>query len=146
MKDSSDLFLGKGWAFPPEFDKDRQTVRMVANTEDIAQSIRIIIGTIPGERLMFPKFGCGIRKFVFKSNDPTQMTMLKDTVYLALLYNEPRIKVENIEVHNTIQATTSNDIGPLNGKVYLNLSYTVIITNTRNNMVFPYYLMEGTNL
>ncbi len=146
MKDNTDLFLGKGWAFPPVFDKYSQTVHMVANEEDIKESIHIILGTIPGERLMFPQFGCGIRKFIFESNDPTQMTMLKDTVYLALLYNEPRIKVEDIEVHETINASNSEDIGRLNGKIYLHISYTVIITNTRNNMVYPYYLNEGTNL
>ncbi|MEQ3656386.1 MAG: GPW/gp25 family protein [Dokdonia sp.] len=146
MKDNDDLFLGKGWEFPPVFNAYSKTVGMVANEEDIEQSIRIIIGTIPGERLMFPQFGCGIRKFVFESNDPTQMTILKDTVYQALLYNEPRIKVRDIAVHESVPTGNQKEYGRLNGKIYLHISYTVIITNTRNNMVYPFYLEEGTNL
>jgi phage baseplate assembly protein W len=63
--------------------------------------------------------------------------MLKDAVYDALLYNEPRIKVETIEIKDETYDK---------GKILIHIYYTVIITNTRNNMVFPFYFKEGTNL
>ena len=137
MKDANDSFLGRGWAFPPEFNLEMGTVETVADEVDIKQSLEIILGTIPGERVMFPGFGCGIRSFVFESNDPTQISMLKDAIYDAILFNEPRIKLEKIEI------TYDNQ---LEGIVHIHIFYTVIITNTRSNMVFPFYFKEGTNL
>ncbi|MEI8113465.1 MAG: GPW/gp25 family protein [Bacteroidia bacterium] len=137
MKETKDSFLGKGWAFPPAFNNVLGTVEMVEDEEDIRQSVRIILGTIPGERIMFPSFGCGIRMFVFESNDPTHLSMLKDTIYDALLYNEPRIKLDRIDIVDDTQ---------MNGLLHIHILYTIIITNTRNNMVIPFYLSEGTNL
>jgi phage baseplate assembly protein W len=137
MKELKNSFLGKGWAFPPAFNDELGTVEMVEDEEDIRQSVRIILGTIPGERIMFPTFGCGIRMFVFESNDPTHLSMLKDTIYDALLYNEPRIKLDRVDIMDDTQ---------MNGLLRIHILYTIIITNTRNNMVIPFYLSEGTNL
>ncbi len=137
MKEKSDSFLGKGWAFPPEFNFEMGTTEIVEDEKDIKQSLQIILGTIPGERVMFPTFGCGIRKFVFESNDPTQISMLKDAIYDAILFNEPRIKLEKIDI---------KDDTPVYGLIHIHITYTVIITNTRSNMVYPFYFKEGTNL
>lgn len=137
MKQENKSFLGRGWAFPPAFNYERGTLETVENEEDIRESIHLILGTIPGERVMFPAFGCPIRKYVFESNDPTHLTMLKDAVYDALLYNEPRIKVETIEIKDETFEK---------GLILIHINYTVIITNTRSNMVFPFYFKEGTNL
>lgn len=137
MEDLDKSFLGNGWAFPPSFDKNKNMVEMVGGESDIDQSIRIILGTIPGERVMYPEFGCGINKFVFETRDVTYITMLKDTIYDALLFHEPRIKVE------TIKILENNE---LDGLLEIHIDYTVIITNSRNNMVYPYYLIEGTNI
>lgn len=137
MDKKNNSFLGQGWAFPPAFNYERGTTELVENENDIEESIRIILGTIPGERVMFPTFGCPIRKFVFESNSATQKTMLKDAVYDALLFNEPRIKVEKIDIKDDTEE---------HGTIYIHVLFTVIITNTRNNIVFPFYFKEGTNL
>jgi hypothetical protein len=137
MKDSSESFLGRGWAFPPAFNYEMGTLDVVADEEDIKQSLQIILGTIPGERVMFPTFGCAIRKFVFESYDPTHISMLKDSIYDAILFNEPRVKLEKIEIKDDTQ---------IYGLIHIHIYYTIIITNTRNNIVFPFYLKEGTNL
>ena len=63
--------------------------------------------------------------------------MLKDAVYDALLFNEPRITVGKIDIKDDNQS---------DGTIYIHVSYTVIITNTRNNIVYPFYFNEGTNL
>jgi phage baseplate assembly protein W len=137
MKEKNNSFLGQGWAFPPAFNFERGTTELVENEKDIKESIRIILGTIPGERVMFPTFGCPIQKFVFESDSATQKTMLKDVVYDALLFNEPRIKVDKIDIKDdTLE----------HGTIYIHVLYTVIITNTRNNIVYPFYFNEGTNL
>jgi phage baseplate assembly protein W len=137
MDKSEKSFLGKGWAFPPAFDIQTKYVRMVSEEEDIQQSIRIILGTVPGERIMNPKFGCGIIKHVFETTDATSITILKDLIYDAILYYEPRIKSEKIDI-----LTEKIEEGIL----LVHISYRIIITNTRSNMVYPFYATEGTNL
>ena len=86
---------------------------------------------------MDPKFGCDILGYVFESNDPTYLTLLKDTIYNSLLYYEPRIKVQEIRFGKE---------NFLEGILQIHISYTIIITNSRSNMVFPFYFKEGTNL
>ncbi len=137
MNENNNSFLGRGWAFPPAFSDETGIPEMVKDEEDIKQSLRIILGTIPGERVMNPNFGCRIRNFVFESDDPTHLTMLKDAIYDSLLFNEPRIKIGKIEI---------TDDTEIQGLIHVTVNYTTIITNTRNNMVFPFYLKEGTNL
>jgi hypothetical protein len=137
MEKERKSFLGTGWAFPPAFNFDRGIPELVEDGEDIKQSLRIIIGTIPGERIMFPTFGCSIHKFVFESNDPTHISILKDSIYDAILYNEPRIQLEKIEI--------TDDLADY-GKIHVHIFYTVIVTNTRSNIVYPFYFKEGTIL
>lgn len=145
MSDRDTAFLGKGWAFPPAFNKERNSLEMVEREEDIEQAIKIIIGTIPGERLMVPSFGCAIHKYVFETRDATHMTMLKDAVYDALLYHEPRIKDIKIEIRQGLQIGLK-EYQNQEGLINLHINYTIIITNSRSNMVLPYYLNEGTNI
>lgn len=137
MDDSSKTFLGKGWAFPPAFEMDSKWVEMVSGEQDIEQSIRIILGTLPTERVMDPKFGCDIISYVFETNDPTYLTLLRDTIRNSLLYYEPRIKVKEIKFGKEKM---------VEGILMIHIDYTVIITNSRTNMVYPFYFEEGTNL
>lgn len=130
-------FLGTGWSFPPVFDKANRHVRMVSDEEDIAESIRIILSTTPGERLMQPEFGCNLKKLVFEKIDSTLIAELNHLIYHALLDFEPRINFLNAEIINRDE---------LDGILHIQVNYSIIITNTRHNMVFPFYLLEGTNI
>lgn len=145
MKQKNNSFLGQGWAFPIKFNKEFGSVELAFDEEDIRQSIRIILGTIPGERALFPKFGCNIREYVFESNDVTHITILKDIIYDALLFFEPRIKVKKIDILDNPNNQGVVD-AHLNGRVDIHVEYTVIITNTRSNLVYPFHLTEGTNV
>ena len=137
MPDELNAFLGKGWAFPPSFNHFNHSVIMSSDVEDIEESIRIIINTFPGERIMQPEFGCYLKRLVFEKIDEELITKINDTVSKALLEFEPRIHFINIE-------TAGMDIDA--GKLLLRLHYSLIITNTRHNIVFPFYLNEGTNV
>jgi uncharacterized protein len=130
-------FLGTGWSFPPTFSQRGKHVKLSSEQEDIEKSVRIILSTIPGERLMRPEFGCGIGTFVFEKQDSAFINGLNHIINQALLNYEPRI--------NFIDAVVleRND---LDGVLHIQVNYSIIITNTRHNMVFPFYLLEGTNL
>jgi len=132
-------FLGTGWSFPPVFNKsaNAMSVEMVSNEQDINESLRILLGTAPGERLMYPTYGCGIKRMVFEKIDESMMTALKDTIARAVLFFEPRITLNSIDVDLTEQ---------FNGCVRFCLNYTVRTTNNRSNIVYPYYINEGSNV
>jgi phage baseplate assembly protein W len=130
-------FLGTGWSFPPVFNKSDHSVTMVSDINDIEESIRIILSTTPGERIMQPEFGCDLKRLVFEKIDSTLIASLDHLIYHALLNFEPRITFLSTEV------LEQNDG---NGLLHINIHYKVIITNSRHNIVFPYYLIEGTNV
>jgi phage baseplate assembly protein W len=129
-------FLGVGWKFPPQFDQGGRITRMVSEVDDIRESLRILLSTTPGERVMLPAYGCGLRSKMFESVDEAMITELKDLIERAILFFEPRITLEAVDV-------AIKDI--LEGRVEIDISYRIRTTNTRSNMVFPFYLLEATN-
>ena len=133
--DKYDGFLGKGWTFPPSFDLEEQTATMVAAEDDIRESLYILLSTIPGERVMLPEYGCLLHEHVFDLMGETLLTHLKGVIEHAILFFEPRIVVENILI-----AIVEN----AEGRLEIRLDYRIIQTNTRNNMVIPFYVREGT--
>jgi uncharacterized protein len=130
-------FLGTGWGFPPRFNKFMHTVEMVSDEEDIKESIRIILGTYPGERIMQPKFGCYMRDWSFENIDTELLMKINAEIKRALLNFEPRVIFIDSKV------VERDD---LNGFLLIEINYKIIITNTRHNIVYPFYIKEGTLL
>jgi phage baseplate assembly protein W len=131
--DPKRAFLGSGLAFPPAADS-RGAMAMVAYEEDIRQSIQIILATNPGERVMRPDFGAGLRDFVFEPADLSTSNRVKTRVQEALIDFEPRISVQNVDV--TIDPATKSTL-------FISITYAVRATNTVANLVYPFYLQEG---
>lgn len=130
-------FLGRGWSFPPRFDANTGDIHMVSEEEDIRQSLYILLTTIPGERVMWPLFGCDLFSQVFTRIDTTEETYLKGLITDAILHFEPRITLEEIFF---------NEDDQLEGRLNIHLTYIIRKTNSRSNMVFPFYLKEGTHI
>jgi Bacteriophage baseplate protein W len=137
MNHKKQSFLGTGWSFPVSFDKMDAAVQMVSDLEDISQSIRIILSTTPGERIMQPTFGCNLKSLVFERADSTLEPALNHLIYHALLNFEPRVIFHEATVIRS---------DPAGGILEISVQYSIITTNTRHNMVFPFYLTEGTNI
>lgn len=134
---SAATFLGTGWSFPPEFNRRFKDVKMVSEEEDIQESLRILLSTTPGERIMHPSYGCGLKSLVFEHIDESAVTAITDLVERAILFFEPRVTVEQVRVDIT---------GAANGVLMIHLAYTIRATNSRSNMVYPFYRLEGTNV
>jgi phage baseplate assembly protein W len=109
---------------------------MAEGEDDIRQSIRLILGIAPGERQMLPPFGCDLGQFVFGPVDTTVQTMVGTLVKRALLDYEPRINVEAVDV--TLENSSERSA------LRIEIDYFVRTTNRRYNLVYPYYLNEGT--
>lgn len=129
-------FLGKGWGFPPTFTSNENGgVAMVENEEDIRQSLEILLNTNLGERVMLPEYGCDLQSYLFKSISNTEINFLKELIRSAIINYEPRVLVDDIFIDYSEYQE---------GIVRIHLDYTVETSNTRFNLVFPYYMVEGT--
>ncbi len=132
--EGQESFLGRGWSFPPTFDNKTGTVVMASEEEDIAQSLQIILGTRPGERVMRPEFGCNLDVMLFEPITTPLIAYVKDLIETAILYYEARIELNRVAI-NTNQV--------MDGIILIELDYAVRATNSRYNLVYPYYVEEG---
>ena len=130
-------FLGTGWSFPPEFDKAKKTVVMTSEEVDIKKSLEILLATRLGERIMQPTYGCNLEELMFKPLNITLKTFVIDLIKTAILYHEPRIDVEKIDIDPTNE---------LQGELLILVDYRIRATNSRANLVYPFYKAEGTEV
>ena len=130
----SKSFFGTGWAFPPTFSKTTSAVNMLSDEADIQSSLEILLSTRQGERVLRYDYGCNLDELIFEPLTTTFKTYIKDLISTAILYYEPRIQVNKIEL---------DDTGELEGKILISVDYTVRSTNSRYNFVYPYYIKEG---
>ncbi|HNW89154.1 MAG TPA: GPW/gp25 family protein [Bacteroidales bacterium] len=134
--DDINSFLGTGWSFPPQFSKTEKTVKMIADEEDIKNSLEVLLATRVGERLMQPDYGCNLDVLLFEPIDVTLQTYIKDLVFTAIYFYEPRVKPDDVIL----------SVPGQEGIILIEVQYTIRATNTRHNMVYPFYLEEGTLL
>lgn len=135
MADQS--FLGTGWGFPPAFGRGGATVVMVSGNEDIEQSLQILLATRLGERVMQDSYGCDLHEMLFEEMDQVLVNNITRTVSDAILFHEPRIVLDSLDVSES--ASTQ-------GLLLISIAYTVRKTNSRFNMVYPFYLNEASAL
>jgi uncharacterized protein len=125
-------FLGVGWTFPVGVDATGK-IKLSAYEQDVREAIQVILGTCVGERVMRPDFGGGLHDYVFESMSVTVLGKIQSTVFQSLVTYEQRIQVLNVNV-----AQSAGDPGTL----LINLDYKVRATNTKFNLVFPFYLQQ----
>jgi len=107
---------------------------MAAGEEDIAQGLTILFGTAVGERVMRENYGCDLTHYMFEEADQSLLTSIGGAVSDAILYYEPRIRLDGVDV-------TASD--QTEGLILIAVRYTVRANNTRFNLVYPFYLIEG---
>lgn len=137
MKDENITFLGTGWSFPPAFSKVRKSLELVSHTEDIRQSLEILLSTRPGERITQPDYGCDLSQLLYEPLTVGLGTHIKELVRTAILYFEPRILLERVDV----KPDPAQE-----GIVSISIDFSIRVTNTRTNFIYPFYITEGTDL
>ena len=131
---NADAFLGRGWSFPPELTDSG--IKMTAYEQDIEESLRILFSTSPGERVNRYDYGCLLRRYAFEPITTETITKMRNDITRAIILFEPRISLEDVSFEEQADE----------GLLLIQLTYTVIRTNNRNNMVYPFYINEGTNV
>jgi len=129
-------FLGRGWGFPPTFDKGLCGVEMLTGKDDVQSSIEIILKTGNGERVMRPKFGAGMERLMFEPLNLTLQTQMQGIIEDAIRLFEPRVFLNEVRLE-----PEQNE-----GLIRIYIDYTVEGTNTRDNFVFPFYLEEASQI
>lgn len=126
-------FIGSGWGFPAAISRTG-SVRLVSGVDEIDAAIRMILSTVPGERVMRPDFGCSMWELLFAPLTAGTLGMVEQAVREALERWEPRIALEKVYAAGD-QAT---------GTVHIELAYRIRSTNDVRNLVFPFYTIgEG---
>lgn len=126
-------FLGRGWRFPLEPSGSGE-LEYSADEAKVQQSILIILGTARGERVMRPEFGSRLRELVFAPINSATRSLVSRYVIEALVKWEPRAEILGVDV---------SDEEAQIGKLLINIDYRVRATNSRFNLVYPFYLQEG---
>jgi uncharacterized protein len=133
----NDDFLGSGWKFQvaPESSglvlESSGQIAMAHHEESISQAIWMILATALGERVMRPDFGCGIHDLIFAVNSAGTAGQVAALVRQALVQWEPRIDV--LEVTAVPDAAEPS-------LLLIEITYQVRTTNSRFNLVYPFYL------
>jgi uncharacterized protein len=129
-------FLGRGWSFPPTFSKQSGGLIMTADEDDIKKSLEILLSTAIGERFLQPLYGCNLDEYVFEPFNATLSTEIRLTVKDAIEKFEPRLRLLAVRL----------DTGLMNeGRVDIAVEYEIITTNSRFNLVYPFYINEANN-
>ena len=131
---ADEQFLGKGWGFPVTFGNQGRAVTVVEAEEDINQSLGILLSTHVGERVLNPTFGWKRDSLMFEPLSTSFATYLMREIETAILFFESRIKM------NTVNFETEPN---QEGLVLIRIDYTIKATNTRTNLVYPFYLTEA---
>ena len=134
-------FLGRGWKFPPQFSKQPCAPLMVEGLDDIKESLHILLQTRVRERVMQLGYGCNLDMLMFEPMSSTFLAFVKDHVSSAIRLYEPRVNLLQVVLDPRQQFDNMN-----RGTVVIHVDYEVRGTNRRDNIVYPYYLNEGTNV
>jgi phage baseplate assembly protein W len=121
-------FIGSGWGLPAAISH-AGSVRLVSGTEELDAAIRMILSTMPGERVMRPEFGCTMWSLVFAPLTAGTLGLVEQAVREAIERWEPRIELEQVEAA----------AGDVDGSVLIEIRYRVRATNDTRNLVFPFY-------
>ncbi len=126
-------FLGTGMKFPPQIDPATGRFVTVSGTRSVKEAVYLILMTQLGERVVRPGFGSDIMSYTFMDTGTTMMSMFKRNIMETIISQEPRIADVDVDL----------EYNEREGAIIVNVGYVVSASNTRDNLVFPFYLERG---
>jgi hypothetical protein len=126
-------FVGSGWAFPVRTDATGG-IALVHGDREIAEAIRLVLATAPGERPNRPEFGCAIHDLVFAPADAATAGRIAYEVRLSLERWEPRVLLDDVVV-SFAEAHR--------GALHIEVRYRLRGSNDPRNLVFPFYVIPS---
>jgi uncharacterized protein len=133
---ANDQFLGRGWGFPVTFGNQGRAVAVAEAEEDIRQSLEILLSTHVGERVLNPTFGWKRDALMFEPLSTSFAAYVTRDIETAILFFESRIELNSVN----FETETNQE-----GLVLIRIDFTIRTTNTRTNLVYPFYVMQATS-
>lgn len=124
-------FIGRGIGWPMGVDHTG-ALRLTNGAQDLDRSIRVVLATAPGERVMRPQFGCRIWEMLFEPVTPGLLGEMAQAVKDALAQWETRVAVDDVDVVPD---------GQDHSLVRIAVGYRIRATNDRRNLVYPFYVI-----
>ena len=131
MSDETADFVGRGISFPMRVDQSG-ALGLTSGGADIDGSLRMVLTTAPGERLMRPQFGCRIWDLLFEPINANTIGLMAESVRDAVSQWEPRVDLEDVVIEPDARDYS---------RVMILLKYRVRATNDRRNLVYPFYVI-----
>jgi hypothetical protein len=131
----AEQFVGAGWGFFPMRTDVTGRITLVTREQEIEESIRMILATMPGERPMRPDFGCAIHDLVFAPADAATAGQIAFEVRSALDRWEPRADILEVQV----DFSRADE-----GILHIQVGYRIRGTNDPRNLVFPFYVIPSS--
>ena len=126
--------LGAGWKFPIQTDAAGR-IAVSRNEAKVEEAVFVILSTAKSERVMDAQFGSGVHELLFAPNSPSTTDLAVTRVRESLIKYEPRIDVLSVD------AVTDPGQPSL---LLLRIEYRIRENNARGNMVYPYFVTEGS--
>jgi phage baseplate assembly protein W len=126
----SEPFLGTGWRFPILPDEAGRLGYAVGE-QSIEHCLRVLLLTATGERVMRPDFGTKAQESVFAPGSVQNLRDLERSIVEAVRTYEPRVELDGVRA----EADPADE-----SRVTVTVEYRIRRTNTKANIVFPYYL------
>ncbi len=124
-------FIGRGWDFPMHVGP-RGGIALSGGTDEIDASLRMILSTALGERVMRPEFGCAIWDLLFAPTDANTIGLMALAVREAVGRWEPRVELQAVSPLPDPEDAS---------RVLIDVTYSVKSTNDQRNLVFPFYVI-----
>jgi phage baseplate assembly protein W len=124
-------FRGQGWRMPILPDA-AGGLGYIDGDDNIVQSVELSLRTVAGERVMRPNFGTTVADLLFAADSAQNLHRLEVAVDDAIKQWEPRVEVDQVQA--VIVGDTQVDV---------TVDYRILRTNTKRNLVFPYYMESG---
>jgi hypothetical protein len=125
-------FLGKGWRFPVALNLTGG-LSSSSLEENVRESIFVILGTAPGERVQRPNFGCRIHDLMFAPNNAVTAARAEYFCKEALYKWEPRI--------DEVECTAAPNRDEPN-RLDVRITYKLAGESKPRNLVYPFYLLK----
>lgn len=125
--------FGRGWAFPPQFAPDTGAA-MVSGADDVRQSLQILFGTLPGERVMREAFGCDLNQFMFANISAALAAGIRSQIEDCVLAYEPRAEILALDVTQATDAAS---------RLHVQLTYRLAGMDTPFNLDGGIDLLTG---
>jgi len=124
----TDEIYGRGLSYPLRLDPTGLGVS--SGAAKVEESIRLILGTQYGERLMRPTFGSNLRTLGFAPNNSSTANLARYYVAEGLARWEPRIEELDVDVENSATQPV----------LVISITYRLRATQDVHNLVYPFYL------